>query len=75
MLPAASDAAASLTTVEASDISVVAGEARIVVRFTGDDTEIAAQIGDFVATRVNALAQVTSAIVTRRVKGRWLPLY
>lgn len=69
--PAASDAAAQLTTVEASDVAVVAGAARLTVRFTADDAELARQISEHVAATTDAVAQVTGWKLTERVGARW----
>lgn len=74
VLPAAASAAAQLTTVEASDLAVVAGQARATVRFTADDGDSALAIGDHVVASTRAVAEPLSWLVTERVKGRWLPL-
>ena len=71
VLPAAADAAAELTTVEASDLGVVAGAARITVRFTADDAELALQLGHHVVASTRTVAEVLNWKVTERVKGRW----
>jgi len=72
VLPSARDAAAELATVEASDVQVVSGQARVVVRFAADSAEIATQIGEHVASRTTRLATVVSWRVTERVKSAWL---
>lgn len=74
VLPAAASAAAELTTVEASDLAVVAGQARATVRFTADDGDAALSIADHVLAATRRLAQPLSWLVTERVKGRWLPV-
>lgn len=74
VLPAAMRAARQFTTVEAGDVQVVGGRARVVVRFTGDDTEVAAQIGRHVASVVERAVQVLAWGVTERVKGAWHPV-
>ena len=71
VLPAAKAAALEHSVVEASDLAVVAGEARITVRFAADETEIAQQIGRHVAARTAALASVSRWQLTERVGGRW----
>ncbi|WP_150307819.1 hypothetical protein [Planctomonas psychrotolerans] len=71
VLPAASAAAAELATVEASAVDVVAGAARVTVRFTEDDAEVAAQVGGHVAATVARLADVPHWALTERVGGRW----
>ena len=71
VLPTAADAAGELTTVEASDLSVVAGSARITVRFTADDAASALKVGRHVVTATKGVAEPLSSAVTERVKGRW----
>lgn len=71
VLPTAADAAAELTTVEASDLGIVAGSPRITIRFTADDAELASQLGHHVASRTSEAAEVLGWRVTERVKGRW----
>jgi hypothetical protein len=71
VVPHAAAAAAELTTVEASDVAVVAGQARVTVRFTADDSELAVQIADHVVAATDAVAQPVSHTITERVKGRW----
>ncbi|TFC04515.1 hypothetical protein E3O42_05015 [Cryobacterium adonitolivorans] len=72
VLPAAAGAAAELTTVEASDLAVVAGSARATVRFTADDGAAALAIGDHVVAQTRLVAVPVSWLVTERVQGRWL---
>ena len=57
VLPAAAAAAATLTTVEASDLAVVAGSARLIVRFTAEDRELAEQVAAHVLAVTAALAE------------------
>jgi hypothetical protein len=71
VLPAAKAAASELTMVEASDVAVVAGEARITVRFESDDGELATQIARHVVGVTGGLAEITRFAVTERVGGRW----
>jgi hypothetical protein len=71
VLPAATAAAGELTMVEASDLAVVAGEARVTIRFESDDGELATQIAEHVVVVTAGLADVTRFAVTRRVRGRW----
>ncbi len=73
VLPAARAAALELVVVEAADLQVVGGEARIVVRFTADDDDIAAQVGLHVASVTETLAAVDSWRLTVRQKARWMP--
>jgi len=74
VLPAAAAAAAERTTVEASDLAVVAGSARATVRFTADDGTAALAIGDYVVAQTRLVAAPVTWLVTERVKGRWLPV-
>jgi hypothetical protein len=74
VLPAAADAARAVTKVEAQDLAVVAGEARVVVRYLAADDDAAARIGRRVGARVRSLADVTRATVSRRSGPRWLPV-
>lgn len=72
VLPAAAAAAAELTTVEASDINVVSGMPRMIVRFTADDAEVAVQIARHVAQVTDGVAEPLAWNVTERVKSRWI---
>lgn len=74
VLPVAAAAAAQLTTVEASEITVVSGTARLTVRFTADDAELAVQIGHHVVETTGTVAEARAFTITERVKGRWLPV-
>jgi hypothetical protein len=71
ILPSAASAARELTTVEASDIAVVAGQARIIVRYMAEDADVALQFGEHVARSVQQLAAVAGYSVTERVGNRW----
>lgn len=71
VLPAARAAALEVAVLEASDLQVVRGEARIVVRFTADDRDVANQIAAHVASATGATADVTGWRLTERVGGRW----
>lgn len=74
VLPAAVEAAGTVTTVEASDVAVVAGVAHITVRFTEDFDDAATQLGAQAAEHVADFADVSAHAVTKRVKGRWIPV-
>jgi hypothetical protein len=74
LLPLAAGAARRLAVVEAFDVGVVSGAARITVRFTADDREAALRIGGAVVTEVQRAADVNSRMVTERVGGRWIPI-
>jgi hypothetical protein len=71
VLPRAAGAARGLTTVEAWDIGVVRGEARITVRFTADDDDEAVRVGRRTSAAVAALADVGPPRLTRRWGARW----
>jgi hypothetical protein len=71
VLPAAAAAAKQLTTVEASDVAVVSGAARITVRFLAEDDELARQIADHVAADTSTRAEVTARVLTTGVGNRW----
>ena len=73
VLPAAADAARELATVEAYDVGVVRGRARITVRFTAEDDAVAHRVADAVQDRVDALADTFGGTLTRRWGGRWQP--
>ena len=74
VLPAAADAARESTTVEAYDLDVVAGEARLTVRFTAADDEEAVLVAGRVGTAVAMLGDVRSRKLTRRWGARWSPV-
>jgi hypothetical protein len=74
VLPAAAGAARELTTVEAWDLGIVHGEARITVRFTADGDDEAARIGRHTSAAVTAMADVRSPQLTRRWGNRWYPV-
>lgn len=71
VLPAARAAASEVAVLEASDVQVVRGEARIVVRFTADDRETADQVAAHVAAVTSTAADVTGWRLTERVGARW----
>lgn len=74
IVPRAAAAASAFTVVESSDVAVVAGQARVVVRFTESDADVALQLGEHVAATVSAVAAVTSFRVTERRGTRWNPV-
>jgi hypothetical protein len=74
LIPAAATIARRHTTVEASDLAVVSGAARITIRFTADDEAMAVRIAGSVVDGSDALAAILSWRVTRRVGGRWEPV-
>ncbi|TAM70672.1 MAG: hypothetical protein EPN48_04750 [Microbacteriaceae bacterium] len=71
VVPVAEGAAAQLTTVEASDVAVVSGAARVTVRFTADDAELAQQIAQHTADTTGAVAEVLAWRLAERVGGGW----
>jgi len=71
VLPAAKEAAGELTMVEAADLTVVAGSARIVIRYESDDAELATQIAEHVVATTRGLVEVPVFTVTERGRGRW----
>ncbi len=74
VLPAAADAARALTTVEAHDLGVVRGQARVVVRYDAADDDAALDVARQVVARVAELAQTQAPAVTRRYGARWYPV-
>ncbi len=72
VLPVVAEAVSELATVEASSVELVAGEPRIVIRFTADDPEQAVRIAREADATAGAVAQVLSRRVTKRVGGRWV---
>ena len=74
VLPDLAAAAAELTTVEASDLAVVAGSPRAIVRFTADDAAMALRVADHVLAAARASVEPVSWQVTQRVKARWYPV-
>ena len=71
VLPAAAEAAAERTVVEASSVDVVAREARLTVRFTADGVDEAIAVAEHTVDRLAADAQTGRWSVTERVGGRW----
>nr|WP_069388091.1 hypothetical protein [Cellulosimicrobium cellulans] len=73
VLPGAVDAARGLTTVEAYDVGVVRGQARVTVRFLADGDEAAHAVARAVEDGVRAHAATSDRRVTRRWGARWYP--
>ncbi|MCU1407850.1 MAG: hypothetical protein JWQ43_4153 [Glaciihabitans sp.] len=73
-LPTAKAATAELTVVEAADLGIVAGSARIVVRFEAEDAELAGQIAAHTTEKTNTVVEVLGWQLTQRVRNRWVPL-
>ncbi len=74
ILPTATDAGRELTTVEAWDVGVVRGQARITVRFLAEDNPAAFRVADHVCATTGALADIEGSAVTRRYGNRWYPI-
>lgn len=74
IVPLAAAAARELTTVEASDVAVVSGAARVTVRFTGEDDTQARQVATHTVRVLRESATVVTWLVTRRDGGRWMPV-
>ena len=74
VLPAAAQAARDVATVEAYDVGIVRGQARVTVRFTAADDAEALGVGARVRATVARLAEVRDPRVTRRWGSRWEPV-
>ncbi|NKY39376.1 hypothetical protein [Cellulomonas septica] len=71
VLPEAVAVARARTAVEAHDVEVVRGEARVTVRYEADDDQAARQIGWAVLARLDELAEISGRSLTRRFGARW----
>ncbi|MFJ8894354.1 hypothetical protein ACIRCZ_07200 [Leifsonia sp. NPDC102414] len=71
VVPAAAEAVAELTLVEASSLDVVSREARVTVRFMADDVDQAIPIAEHAVDRIHSLADTGPWRLTERVGGRW----
>ena len=71
VLPTLSGAVADYTTVEASDIAIVAGAPRVTVRYTADTDEAAYLIAEQAIDGARVSVEPIAWQVTRRVGGRW----
>ncbi|RWZ52480.1 hypothetical protein ELQ90_00525 [Labedella phragmitis] len=69
--PTAADAAAEIAVLESSTVDVTRGEARLVVRFTADDPELALQVARHVVASTDRVAHITYSTVTERDGGTW----
>src|SRR5699024_5907015 len=74
VLPEAVAVARENAIVEAFDLAVVRGEARVTVRFEVVDDQTARRVGWAVLARLDELADISGRQVTRRFGARWLPL-
>ena len=70
VLPAAVAAVRQLTTVEASDVAVVNGSARVTVRFSAEDESVQ-RIANQAIESTRKIAEVLTWGVTRRNGARW----
>jgi hypothetical protein len=71
VLPFAAAAAARGAVVEATDLAVVRGAARVVVRYTADDVGAGWLVGSDVVRRLATIAEPAAWAVTVRDRGRW----
>ena len=74
LLPDAVATARDLVDVEAHDVDVVRGRARVTVRFRADDDQHARSAAWAVLHRLDELAEIEGRAVTRRWGARWHPL-
>ncbi|WP_029290867.1 hypothetical protein [Cellulomonas sp. HZM] len=74
VLPAAVDVAREGATVEAFDVAVVRGRARVTVRYECADDLTARRVGWEVLARLDELADISGRSVTRRWGNRWHPV-
>lgn len=74
LLPDAVAFARTLVTVEASDVEVVRGRARVTVRYQADDDPSARRAGWAILHRLDELAEIDGRQLTRRFGNRWYPV-
>lgn len=74
IVPIAASAVRELATVEASDVAVVSGAARVTVRYSGEDDDQARGVASHTVTALQQSATVLTWLVTRRAGGRWMPV-
>lgn len=74
VLPQAVEAARAHATVEAFDVGVVRGRARVTVRFECPGDGEARRTGRAVLERLDELADIEDGALTRRWGNRWYPL-
>jgi hypothetical protein len=74
VLPQAVAVAEERTVVEAFDLAVVRGQARVTVRYEAVDDQTARSIGWAVLARLDELADISGRSVTRRFGARWYPV-
>jgi hypothetical protein len=74
VLPEAVEVAREVVTVEAFDLGVVRGQARVTIRFEAADDASARRAGWAVLARLDELAEISGRSVTRRFGNRWYPV-
>ena len=74
LLPQAVATARGLVEVEAHDVDVVRGRARVIVRYRADDDVQARTAGWAVLHRLDELAEIEGRTLTRRWGNRWYAL-
>lgn len=74
VLPRIAAACGEIAVVEASDVQLVAGSPRLVVRFEAVDDADAARIAAHTVRAALEIIIVEKSLITRRVRGKWLPL-
>lgn len=74
VLPTARDACRAVAQVEAADVAVTGGRARVVVRFAVTDDSNAQRVGATTSAAADRVARVTRWVVTRRASSRWIRL-
>jgi hypothetical protein len=72
-LPAAADAVAERTTVEARSVGVVKGRGQAVVRFEAEDATAARPIAEAAAAAAGESAEVLEVQLRRQNGTRWVP--
>ncbi|GEL95857.1 hypothetical protein [Cellulomonas composti] len=71
LLPGAVAFARTLVTVEASDLEVVRGRARVTIRYQADDDASARRAGWAVLHHLDDRAEIEGRSLTRRFGARW----
>jgi hypothetical protein len=73
VLPAAADAVAALTTVEARSVGVVRGRGQAVVRFEATDADAARPVAAAAAAAAGESTEVLEVALRRQSGTRWVP--
>jgi hypothetical protein len=74
LLPTLTTDVRTLAVVEASSVDIVRGQARVIIRFTGDDDTDARSIALGIFGLARELAELGSPELDRRVGNRWVPV-